>query len=162
MNIEKTPATAELRLTTADAPIVAVSPSLAQLLKGKVKHLDLAQFLATISAFHAALGTVPAHFQGASNAPVPVEVLAMVGKILVGRSKWGAAGGRARRVAKHTQYAQWEQEAVKLRQGNSMRYRSDSAAAEKIVETVKASGAKNVPAVRTVRRVLGRVRLKTI
>lgn len=89
MSIKKAPASARPQLTP-NAPIVAVAPSLAQLLacaakKKKVQQADLARFLAAIGTYHVALGDVPAHFQSTNNAPVPVEVLAMLGKILVGR-----------------------------------------------------------------------------
>jgi hypothetical protein len=113
-SIEKTPAPAQLELT-AEAPIVAVSPSLAQLLaraaKGKVRQIDLARFLAATRTFYVAFGTVPTYLQGASTVPVPVEVLDIVGEFLVGRSKWAAIQNEARARAKGTHKMRLQQQA---------------------------------------------------
>jgi hypothetical protein len=94
---EKTPEPAQAQLAT-DPPKVMVSITVAELLaKGeKVTQADLARLLATVSTFYTALGYVPAQFQGATNAPVPVEILAMVGEKLVGPSQWAKAHNAAR------------------------------------------------------------------
>jgi hypothetical protein len=109
-SVQLTPASAQLQLT-AGAP--ALVPSLAQLLaaKGKVRQADLALFLAALSAFHVALGNVPAHLQSSSNVPVPAEVLDTVGGILVGRGRWAAIQNAARAKAKDARKEQLQQQA---------------------------------------------------
>jgi hypothetical protein len=78
------------------APAVKVEPSpaarvLARILKKeKVSRADIAHLLAAIKVA-ATQGTVPVLYQSTVNAPVPVEVLELLGTILIGRGKWLAA-----------------------------------------------------------------------
>jgi hypothetical protein len=141
---EKTPASAQLQLA-GEAFIHFYVPTPAQLLalaskRKKIPEADLADFLATISALHAALGSVPAHLQGTRNVPVPEAVLNMIGTILVGRRKWGKAGSKRRREVAHALHEQWRQETVRLRQRNPHLYRFDSEVARTIVGDAKAHG----------------------
>ena len=112
------PASAQLRITTT-APIVVVAPTVKQLLdrvaKGKkVRPIDLARVLAAISAFQTGRGRVPAEFQSATNAPVPVEILAIVGEKLVGRSRYAAAYNENRAKLARDRNARLQHEADKI------------------------------------------------
>jgi hypothetical protein len=131
-NLEFTPPSGHLRLTTA-APVIAAAPTLAQVLaKGKkVRHADLARLLAAITTFYTALNKVPAQFQTDTNAPVPIEVLTLVGKALVGRSEWAKVENEARAEAARNREMQLQREAEKYWQKNFKR--SAEAIAKKIV-----------------------------
>lgn len=87
-----------MSLAPGGAATVTNSLTLADLLaKGeRVTQADLVRLLATISAFHDGLGKVPAEYQGATNAPVPVEILAMIGEALAGRDQWSKIYNTAR------------------------------------------------------------------
>jgi hypothetical protein len=106
-NKEFTPPSAELHF-----------PSVVELIaKGKkAPHVELARLLAAIRTFYTALGYVPAKFQSATNAPVPVEILALVGEALVSRSEWAAINNAASAEAAGDRHAQLWCEAAKYRQ----------------------------------------------
>jgi hypothetical protein len=108
----ESPASVAAQMTTA-APVVTVSLTMADLLaKGKaVTHEELARSLAAINALYAALGFVPAEFQGTSNVPVPVELLAIIGEKLVGRTKWLRDQSAENARASREQRAQWQRRA---------------------------------------------------
>jgi hypothetical protein len=127
-----TPPSAHLRLTPA-TPVFAAAPTLAQVLaKGKkVQYVDLAHLLAAITTFYTAFDKVPTQFQSDTNAPVPVEVLTLVGKVLVGHSEWAKVVNEARAEAARGREVQLQCEAEKHWQKNSKL--SPEAVAEKIV-----------------------------
>jgi hypothetical protein len=114
-----TPPSAHLRLTPA-TPVFAAAPTLAQVLaKGKkVQYADLAHLLAAITTFYTVLNKVPAQFQSDTNAPVPVEVLTLVGKVLVGYSEWAKVENEARAEAARNREMQLQREAEKYLQKN--------------------------------------------
>jgi hypothetical protein len=113
---EKIPPSALMALTPSGAPIVTSSLTLANLLaKGKrVTHADLARLLATIGALYTAFRNVPAEFQSATNAPVPVEVLAMIGKKLAGPDQWAKIHNTARAETAGVDRAQWQRKAEEI------------------------------------------------
>jgi hypothetical protein len=62
----------------------------------RLKRGDVARFLAVIAVLHQKHGHVPDRFQSAVNAPVPVEVIEILGKLLVGTESWSAKYNRPR------------------------------------------------------------------
>jgi hypothetical protein len=102
-----TPASAEFRF-----------PTVTELLaKGKkVQHVELGRLLAAIRIFYTKKGYVPARFQSTSNAPVPVEILALAVKALAGRGET-ATNNSAKYVKNaHDRHAQIRHEAEKKRE----------------------------------------------
>ena len=74
------------------------SHAVAQLLKApKVTQAGLAGFLAIVKSNYEAFGRVPDEYQGACNVPIPVEeVIALIGKKLVGKARWSVRRGVTR------------------------------------------------------------------
>jgi hypothetical protein len=130
--IEKIPESALLSLAPGGAAIVTNSLTLADLLaKGeRITKADLARLLATISAFHDGLGKVPAEYQGATNAPVPVEILAMIGEALAGRDQWSKIYNMARAQTARVGREQLQRRAEEIWQ--RQRHLSKSAVAKMI------------------------------
>ena len=82
-------------------PTVTLHPTVAELLEqyhqaGKVKEGDLARLLAAIKAHYELLGQVRPEHQSAHNAPVPVEIIAVIGEVFAGKEKWAKTENDAR------------------------------------------------------------------
>jgi hypothetical protein len=111
-----TPESKRLRLKTT-APIVTTTPTLSQLRKlfsdGELKHADLANFLAAAKVFQEQFGHVPPEYQSAVNALIPIEVLAMAGEVLVGRSEWSKAENEAKAQTARVRKTRIQREAEK-------------------------------------------------
>ena len=66
-----------------------LGPTVAQLRNApKVTQATLAGFLAIVKSYYRAFGWLPKEYQGASNVPIPVEVIELIGEKLVGRAQW--------------------------------------------------------------------------
>jgi hypothetical protein len=129
---DKEPAASALLQMTTDAPVVSVSLTVANLLakRKKVTQGDLARLLATIGAFYTAFRNVPAEFQSATNAPVPVEVLAMMGEALAGPDQWSKIHNTARAETARVDREQLQRQAEEIWQRHP--HLSKSAVAKKI------------------------------
>jgi hypothetical protein len=114
------PPAAQLRADGGDAPITTLGQTLATLLArnkaGKFKQGDLARFLAVIVAHHEAFGRVPPEYQGASNAPVPVEIISMVGALLTSKEGWTREATNARSAVAEERTARVRSQAEEIRQ----------------------------------------------
>jgi hypothetical protein len=114
------PPAAQLR-ADGDAPIVTLGQTLATLLArkkkaGKLKQGDLARFLAVIVAHHEVFGHVPPEYQGASNAPVPGEIISIVGALLTSKADWTREATNARSAVTKERTARVRSRAEETRQ----------------------------------------------
>jgi hypothetical protein len=87
-------------------------PTLDHLLKSrKVTQAALSGFLAIVKSYYEALGRVPHEYQGACNAPIPVEVITLIGEKLVSKARWSKAANAAKTEAALKQDAKLQAEA---------------------------------------------------
>jgi hypothetical protein len=89
-----------------------MGPTLGQLLKApKVTQAALAGFLAIVKSNYETLGHVPSEYQGACNVPIPVEVIALIGEVLVSKTLWSKTYNDAQREQARKQDAKWQAKA---------------------------------------------------
>ena len=89
-----------------------LGPTLDQLLKApEVTQAALAGFLAIVKSNYEALGHVPGEYQGASNVPIPVEVIALIGEMLVSKALWSKTYNDAKTEQARKQDAKWQAKA---------------------------------------------------
>jgi hypothetical protein len=90
-----------------------LGPTLVQLLKVQnVPPAILAGFLAIIvSEYKSFGGRVRKEYQGACNVPVPVEVIALIGELLVGKTRWSREHNAAQTEAARRRTAEWQKKA---------------------------------------------------
>jgi hypothetical protein len=126
----------------------------------RVKHRDLARVLVAIQTYYDAFGEVPADFQGASNVPIPAEVLAIIGEELVGPSDWAAEQNEAKAAIAHARTERIQQAAERHWEINPSL--SKQVVAEKIVAdpamrtiiTIRRGGTCRLMTVGTVRQLI--------
>jgi hypothetical protein len=102
------------QISGGDAPLVTVGPTLAAVKAGTDRYEDLARHLATIKAFYEAFGRVPPEYQSAVNAPVPIEIIADIGKILAGKGEWAAKENEAKTKAADARKLQFQHRAEEI------------------------------------------------
>jgi hypothetical protein len=103
-----------LRLSPS-APVVTVAPTLANLLAAKrSKRRNLVRFLTAIRAFHEIFGRVPPEYQSDANIPVPVEVVDMIGKLLVGSTSYNKEANARRKEIAAPEHAAWQARAIEI------------------------------------------------
>src|SRR4029077_16061611 len=89
-----------------------MGPTLDQLLKApKVGQATLAGILAIVKSNYEALGHVPGEYQGACNVPIPVEVVALIGEMLVSKKLWSKTYNAAQTEQARKQDAKWQAKA---------------------------------------------------
>jgi hypothetical protein len=101
-------------------PEIILHPTVAELLeqrrrKGKVKLGDLARLLAAIKAAHEILGQTRPEHRSATNAPVPVEILQVIGEILAGPEGWAEKENAARAAEAGAKREPLQKRAEKIR-----------------------------------------------
>ena len=86
-----------------------LGPTVAQLLKApKVTQATLAGFLAIVKSCYKEFGWLPKEYQGASNVPIPVEVIELIGEKLVGRAQWSREQNDKQAEAARKRDAEWQ------------------------------------------------------
>jgi hypothetical protein len=129
--MKQTPPAARLRIRTY-TPTVVVAPTLAQLLAGKQRGIDVARYLAARIAFHEQGCELP-EFHGTDNVLLPVEVIEMAGKLLISGAKWSTEVNDARVEAAHKKDARVQRRASQIWQED--RNLTKSAVAKRIFES---------------------------
>jgi hypothetical protein len=86
-----------------------MGPTLSQLLTApKVTQAALAGYLAIVTSNYEALGHVPSEYQGDCNIPIPLEVIALIGKTLVSKALWSEKYNAAQTEQALKQGAKWQ------------------------------------------------------
>jgi hypothetical protein len=89
-----------------------LGPTVAQLRNApKVTQATLAGFLAIVESYYRAVGWLPKEYQGASNVPIPVEVIELIGEKLVGRAQWSREQNDKQAEAARKRDAEWQAKA---------------------------------------------------
>jgi hypothetical protein len=154
-NLVFTPEAAEFRF-----------PTVVELLAkgGKTQHVELGRLLAAIRLFYTKKGYVPARFQSASNAPVPVEILALAVKALAGRGELAASNSAEYGKAAQGRHAQIRREAEKIREKFSRIADNHDALAKKLradpamrsILTIMYKGEMKLMAIGTIAKIIAR------
>jgi hypothetical protein len=84
-------------------------PTVAQLLKAR--KVTLAGFLAIVISDYKSFKRVRDEYQSACNVPIPVEVIALIGEMLVGKARWSKECRDARTETANKQHVKWQAEA---------------------------------------------------
>ena len=89
-----------------------MGPTLGQLLESpKVTQAALAGYLAIVKSNYEAVGHVPGEYQGACNVPIPVEVIALIGEMLVSKALWSKMYNDSQTEQARKQDAKWQAKA---------------------------------------------------
>jgi hypothetical protein len=93
--------------------IRGMGPTLDQLLKAP-KATRVAGYLAIVTSNFEALGHVPNEYQGARNVPIPVEVVALIGEMLVPGALWSKQSNDGPMEQARKMDAKWQAKADRV------------------------------------------------